>query len=142
MKFNRYLLGSAVVAALGAFLFGFDTAVISGTTEALRHSFQLTSSQLGFTVASALLGTIVGSIAVGKPAELLGRKWTLMGLALFYFVSALGCGLAWNWMSLIVFRFVGGIAIGGTSVVAPMYIAEIAPPDSRGRLVAVTQLNI
>ena len=65
-----------------------------------------------------------------------------MGLALFYFVSALGCGLAWNWMSLIVFRFVGGIAIGGTSVVAPMYIAEIAPPDSRGRLVAVTQLNI
>jgi SP family xylose:H+ symportor-like MFS transporter len=142
MKINRYLLGSTLVSALGAFLFGFDTAVISGATEALRHVFQLTSSQLGFTVASALIGTIVGSIAAGKPAELLGRKRTLMGLAVFYFVSALGCGFAWNWTALIVFRFIGGIAIGGTSVVAPMYIAEIAPPQFRGRLVAVTQLNI
>jgi MFS transporter, SP family, xylose:H+ symportor len=142
MKFNRYLLGSTVVAALGAFLFGFDTAVISGATEALRHAFQLSSAQLGFTVASALIGTIVGSIAAGRPAELLGRRRTLMGLAVLYFVSALGCAFAWSWAALLVFRFIGGVAIGGTSVVAPMYIAEIAPPQVRGRLVAVTQLNI
>jgi sugar porter (SP) family MFS transporter len=142
MKFNRHLLGSTVVAALGAFLFGFDTAVISGATEDLRRFFHLTSPQLGFTVASALIGTIVGSVAAGKPAELLGRKPTLMGLAILYFVSALGCGLAWSWTALIIFRFVGGLAIGGTSVVSPMYIAEIAPPQFRGRLVAVSQLNI
>jgi MFS transporter, SP family, xylose:H+ symportor len=142
MKVNRYLLGSTLVAALGAFLFGFDTAVISGTTEALRRVFQLTSSQLGFTVASALIGTIVGSVTVGKPAELLGRKRTLTGLAVLYVVSALGCALAWSWTALVIFRFIGGIAIGGTSVVSPMYIAEISPPQIRGRLVAVSQLNI
>ncbi len=134
-------MSSALVAALGAFLFGFDTAVISGTTEALRQVFQLTSSQLGFTVASALIGTILGSIAAGYPAEQLGRKRTLMVLSLFYFVSSLGCGLAWNWTSLVVFRFIGGIAIGTASVVSPLYIAEIAPPQSRGRLVAITQFN-
>ncbi len=142
MRFNRSLVGSTVVAALGAFLFGFDTAVISGATEALRHVFHLTSAQLGFTVASALIGTIAGSIAAGKPTEALGRRRTLMGLAILYFVSALGCGFAWSWTALIIFRFIGGIAIGGTSVVSPMYIAEIAPPQLRGRLVAVTQLNI
>jgi MFS transporter, SP family, xylose:H+ symportor len=141
MKLNHYLLGSTLVAALGAFLFGFDTAVISGTTEALRQVFQLSSGQLGLTVASALIGTILGSIAAGYPAEQLGRKRTLIGLAVLYFVSALGCGLAWSWSSLVVFRFIGGLAIGVASVVSPMYIAEIAPPHSRGRLVAVTQLN-
>jgi SP family xylose:H+ symportor-like MFS transporter len=142
MRFNRSLLGSTVVAALGAFLFGFDTAVISGATAALRQVFQLTSSELGFTVASALIGTIIGSIGVGRPAEFLGRRRVLKGLAVLYFVSALGCGFAWNWTALLVFRFVGGIAIGGTSVVSPMYIAEIAPPRLRGRLVAMSQLNI
>jgi len=141
MKMNRYLLGSTLVAALGAFLFGFDTAVISGTTEALRQVFQLSSGQLGFTVASALIGTILGSIAAAHPADRYGRKRTLIALAVFYFVSALGCGLAWTWTALVAFRFIGGIAIGVASVVSPMYIAEIAPPRSRGRLVAVTQLN-
>src|SRR5262245_56938903 len=141
MKLNRYLLSSTLVAALGAFLFGFDTAVISGTTDALRQVFQLSSNQLGFTVASALIGTILGSLAAGYPAERFGRKKTLIALAVFYFVSALGCGFAWTWMSLVAFRFVGGIAIGVASVLAPLYIAEIAPPHSRGRLVAVTQLN-
>jgi sugar porter (SP) family MFS transporter len=141
MKINRYLLSSTLVAALGSFLFGFDTAVISGTTEALRQVFQLTSSQLGFTVASALVGTILGSLLAGKLAELLGRKRTLTMLGIAYFVSSLGCGLAWNWASLLTFRFLGGIAIGVASVVSPMYIAEIAPPASRGRLVAVSQFN-
>ena len=141
MKTNRYLLSSTLIAATGSFLFGFDTAVISGTTEALRRVFDLSSSQLGFTVASALVGTILGSLMAGRPAELLGRKATLMLLAVFYFVSSLGCGFAWNWASLLSFRFMGGIAIGVASVVSPMYIAEIAPPESRGRLVAVSQFN-
>ena len=141
MKLNRLLIGSTLVAALGGFLFGFDTAVISGTTEALKQVFQLTSNQLGFTVASALIGTILGSIVVGKSAERMGRKRTLLVLAVLFFVSAVGCGFAWDWISLILFRFIGGLAIGGASVVSPMYIAEIAPPQSRGRLVSVSQFN-
>lgn len=139
---NRQLLQSAGVASLGSFLFGFDTAVISGATDALRLHFTLDASQLGFTVASALLGTIVGSIAVGGPLETRGRRLVLRVLALVYVVSAVGCGLAWSWTGLVAFRFLGGIAIGGSSVAAPMYIAEIAPPESRGRLVALAQLNI
>lgn len=139
---NRQLLQSAGVASLGSFLFGFDTAVISGATDALRQHFALDASQLGFTVASALLGTIVGSIAVGGPLETRGRRLVLRGLALVYVVSAVGCGLAWSWGALVAFRFLGGVAIGGSSVAAPMYIAEIAPPENRGKLVALAQLNI
>jgi sugar porter (SP) family MFS transporter len=139
---NRQLLQSAGVASLGSFLFGFDTAVISGATDALRGHFTLDASQLGFTVASALIGTIVGSIAVGGPLESRGRRPVLRALALVYVVSAVGCGLAWSWGALVAFRFLGGVAIGGSSVAAPMYIAEIAPPESRGRLVALAQLNI
>jgi sugar porter (SP) family MFS transporter len=139
---NPQLLRSAGVAALGSLLFGFDTAVISGATEALRLYYGLTSQALGLTVASALLGTIVGSIGVGPPAETYGRRPVLRGLAVLYVVSALGCGLAWSWPGLVFFRFLGGLAIGGSSVAAPMYIAEIAPADVRGRLVALSQLNI
>lgn len=139
---NRQLLQSAGVASLGSFLFGFDTAVISGATDALRLHFTLDASQLGFTVASALLGTIVGSIAVGGPLETRGRRLVLRALGLVYVVSAVGCGLAWSWTALVAFRLLGGVAIGGSSVAAPMYIAEIAPPESRGRLVALAQLNI
>jgi MFS family permease len=87
------------------------------------------------------VGTILGSLLAGKLAELLGRKRTLTMLGIAYFVSSLGCGFAWNWASLLIFRFLGGIAIGVASVVSPMYIAEIAPPESRGRLVAVSQFN-
>jgi sugar porter (SP) family MFS transporter len=142
MRLNRTLLGSTLVAALGGFLFGFDTAVISGTTDALRRVFVLTSAQLGFTVASALIGTIVGSLLVGWPTERFGRRPVLVTLAVLYFVSGLGCGLSWSWLSLVFFRFLGGLAIGGASVASPMYIAEISPPAVRGRLVAVSQLNI
>jgi sugar porter (SP) family MFS transporter len=139
---NPELLKSAGVAALGSFLFGFDTAVISGTTDALRLRFSLSEAELGFTVASALLGTILGSVASGGPAERHGRRPVLRALAALYFVSAVGCAFAWDWLSLVVFRFVGGLAIGGSSVVAPMYIAEIAPAAVRGRLVALSQLNV
>jgi sugar porter (SP) family MFS transporter len=142
MRPTTQLLWSAAVAALGGFLFGFDTAVISGVTDALRLRFTLDSNQLGFTVASALIGTIVGSIAAGNPAERYGRRPLLLALAVLYFLSALGCAFAWNWSSLLIFRFVGGLAIGASSVVAPMYIAEIAPPALRGRLVALSQFNV
>jgi sugar porter (SP) family MFS transporter len=141
-RLNPDLVRSAAVAALGSFLFGFDTAVISGATEALRLRFALTNAQLGFTVASALIGTILGSLGSGGPAERQGRRRVLQVLAILYFVSAIGCALSWDWMSLLVFRFVGGLAIGGSSVVAPMYIAEIAPAAARGRLVALSQLNV
>jgi MFS transporter, SP family, xylose:H+ symportor len=141
-KLSPHLLRSAIVAALGSLLFGFDTAVISGTTDALRRQYGLNSGQLGFTVASALIGTIIGSIAAGKPSERLGRRPMLLWLAVLYFISALGCALAPNWYALLAFRFVGGLAIGGSSVVAPMYIAEISPAALRGRLVALSQLNV
>ena len=141
-RLNPQLLRSAGVAALGSFLFGFDTAVISGATEALRSHYGLSSQMLGLTVASALLGTILGSLGVGRPSESHGRRPVLRALAVLYFVSALGCGLAWNWPALLFFRFMGGLAIGGSSVVAPMYIAEIAPAAVRGRLVALSQLNV
>jgi SP family xylose:H+ symportor-like MFS transporter len=142
MKLNSYLLGSALVAALGGLLFGFDTAVISGTTEWLKNEFGLTDFTLGFTVATALIGTIIGSIVVGKPADSVGRRGVLFDLAIFYFVSAIGCAFAWSWGAFMVFRFLGGLAVGGASVVSPMYIAEISPAAYRGRLVAFTQFNV
>jgi len=141
-RLRPQLVRSAAVAALGSFLFGFDTAVISGTTEALRLRFGLDSAQLGFTVASALLGTILGALAAGRPSERYGRRPVLRALAVLYLLSAAGCGLAPGWASLLVFRFIGGLAIGGSSVVAPMYIAEIAPAALRGRLVALSQFNV
>jgi sugar porter (SP) family MFS transporter len=141
-RLNPHLLRSALVAALGSFLFGFDTAVISGTTEALRLRFGLTENELGLTVSSALLGTILGSLGAGGPAEARGRRPILQVLAVLYFVSAAGCALAWDWWSLVFFRFVGGLAIGGSSVVAPLYIAEISPPARRGWLVALSQFNV
>ena len=136
------LLRSAIVAALGGLLFGFDTAVISGTEVALRGLYDLSDTWYGFTVASALIGTILGSITVGKPSDIFGRKRTLIVMAVFYFISAAGSALAWSWYSLLAFRLLGGIAVGGATVVSPTYIAEISPAKVRGRLVAVTQFNI
>lgn len=133
---------STVVAALGSFLFGFDTAVISGTTGALRTVFELSDGMLGFTVTSALIGTMIGALGAAKPAERWGRRPMLVILAAFFLVSAVGCGFAWNWHSLIFFRFLGGIAVGAASVVSPLYITEIAPAHRRGLLVTISQLNI
>jgi sugar porter (SP) family MFS transporter len=133
---------SALIAAIGGLLFGFDTAVISGTTDWLKSHFILTDSWLGFTVASALVGTIIGAIAISRPADALGRRGILFILAIFYFVSALGCAVAWDWWSFVLFRFLGGLAVGGASVASPMYIAEIAPARFRGRLVAFAQFDI
>jgi SP family xylose:H+ symportor-like MFS transporter len=136
------LLTSATVAALGSFLFGFDTAVISGTTEALRHVYSLSNNRLGFTVASALIGTLFGALLVGRPSDWWGRRPILTLLAVLYLVSAVGCAYAWDWHALLLFRWIGGVAVGGASVVSPVYITEIAPARRRGLLVAVSQLNI
>ena len=142
MKLNRYLVKSTVVAALGGLLFGFDTAVISGTTSALSQTYQLSPALLGITVASALWGTIVGAMLAGFPGERFGRRDSLRVMAILYFISAIGCALAWNWYALVTFRFIGGLGIGGSSVLGPMYIAEIAPAKARGRLVGFFQFNV
>jgi sugar porter (SP) family MFS transporter len=136
------VIHASAVAALGGLLFGFDTAVIAGTTEALKEVFGLDPAWLGFTVAIALIGTMVGSFAIGRAADAFGRKRALFALAAGYFVSAVGCGLAPGWGTFLAARFLGGLAVGCASVVAPLYIAEIAPPAWRGRLVGVSQLNI
>jgi sugar porter (SP) family MFS transporter len=133
---------TAGVAALGSLLFGFDTAVISGATDALRNVFALNDYLLGFTVSSALIGTMVGALASGRPADRWGRRPVLIVLAVFFLVSSLGCAMAWNWYAFLLFRFLGGVAVGSASVVCPLYITEIAPPQQRGLLVSVSQLNI
>jgi sugar porter (SP) family MFS transporter len=142
MKINAYLLKSTVVAALGGLLFGFDTAVIAGTTHSLTDVYQLSPGYLGFTVASALWGTIVGAMFAGIPGDRYGRRDTLRVMAVLYFISALGCAFAWDWHALVFFRFLGGLGIGGSSVLGPMYIAEIAPAGWRGRLVGFFQFNV
>jgi sugar porter (SP) family MFS transporter len=133
---------SAAGAALGGLLFGLDTAVISGTTSALQERFALSDAQLGFTVASALIGTIVGSLIAGWPSDRFGRKPVLLAVAIAYVVSSLGSALAESWSSFLAFRSLGGLAIGAASVIAPIYIAEVSPTHVRGRLVALNQLNI
>src|SRR6202046_163404 len=142
MKPNSYLLKSTVVAALGGLLFGFDTAVISGTTSNLMQVYHLTPDLLGITVSAALIGTILGAMFAGIPGDKYGRRDSLRVMAVLYIVSALGCAFAWNWPALVVFRFIGGLGIGGSSVLGPMYIAEIAPAQWRGRLVGFFHLNI
>ncbi|MGH9587411.1 MAG: sugar porter family MFS transporter, partial [Acidobacteriaceae bacterium] len=142
MSINSHVIKGTAVGALGGLLFGFDTAVISGTTQALTSIYHLSPFLLGVTVFSALLGTVVAALSAGIPGQRFGRRDSLRVMALFYVLSAVGCGLAWNWPALIVFRFIGGLGIGGSSVLGPMYIAEIAPPKWRGRLVGCFQLNI
>jgi SP family arabinose:H+ symporter-like MFS transporter len=142
MNLSNLLVRSTIVAALGGLLFGFDTAVIAGITGALTRVYGLSAGGLGLTVASALWGTIVGAALAGIPGEKFGRRDSLRVMAILYFVSAAGCALAWNWDALVFFRFVGGLGIGGSSVLGPMYIAEIAPAKFRGRLVGFFQFNV
>jgi MFS transporter, SP family, arabinose:H+ symporter len=142
MTLNSHLLKSSGVAALGGLLFGFDTAVISGTTLALTQVYHLSPFLLGVTVTSALVGTIFGSMLAGIPGDRFGRRDSLRILAILYLVSALGCAFAWNWTALVAFRFIGGLGIGGSSVLGPMYIAELAPAKLRGRLVGLFQFNV
>ena len=139
---NRHLLVTSVIASVGGLLFGFDTAVIAGTTGALTKVFDLSPVALGITVSSALWGTVVGAAFAGRLSDTFGRRGCLRSLGLLYVVTALGCALAWGWYPLLAFRILGGLAIGGSSVISPTYIAEIAPPKLRGRLVSAFQFNV
>lgn len=142
MKLNSYLLKSSVVAALGGLLFGFDTAVIAGAIEPLTRLYTLTPFMKGFTVSAALWGTVIGAMFGGLPGDIYGRRASLRITAVLYLISALGCAFAFNWYALIVARFLCGLAIGASSVLGPMYIAEIAPAKQRGKLVGMFQFNI
>ena len=139
---NGTLLRSVAVTALGGSLLGFDTAVISGATQSLTHTFALTPGELGITVSAALWGTVVGAIGAGPLGRRLGARTSLLLLAAFYVVSAIGCAVSPAWAPLLLFRFIGGLGMGGSSVIAPVYIAEVAPSAWRGRLVGAFQINI
>lgn len=136
------VIRSALVASVGGLIFGFDTAVISGTTEQLKSYFHLSDAYLGWAVGVALLGTILGALVAGKPADRYGRKPVLFVIGILYLVGALGSALATNIVMLEVFRFLGGLGVGAASVCAPIYTAEIAPAKVRGRLVGLVQFNI
>lgn len=142
MKLNRTLILSSMVAALGGLLFGFDTVIISGAQEQLKALFQLNGFMQGFMTASALVGTVIGALCAGKPCDLFGPRDSLKAIGLVYFVSALGCAFAWDFHFLVVFRFIGGIAIGASSVLGPLYLVEISPTKWRGRLVGFFQFNV
>lgn len=141
-SFKGFMLYVAFVASLGGFLFGFDTAVISGAEKAIQQVYGLTNFWHGFTISIALFGTIIGTLICGKPSEKYGRLISLQWIAYLYFFSALGSALIVNWHTFLFFRFLGGIAVGASSVVGPMYIAEISPSNWRGRFVAFFQFNI
>lgn len=141
MKNSKVFLWSISVA-LGGFLFGFDTAVISGAEKSIQLLWNLDSIAHGFTISIALFGTVIGAIFGGIPSDTLGRKKTLLIIALLYLVSAVGSAFAFDWYSFLIFRFLGGLGVGASSVTAPMYISEIAPPKQRGKLVGLFQFNI
>ncbi|WP_066837167.1 sugar porter family MFS transporter [Rufibacter ruber] len=132
----------SIVVALGGFLFGFDTAVISGAEKAIQKLWNLSVFEHGLTVAIALIGTVLGSLTGGIPSDKFGRKNTLFGIAVLYLLASVGTALAPDWYTFLIFRFLGGIGVGVSSVTAPMYISEIAPAKSRGKLVALFQFNI
>lgn len=132
----------ALASALGGFLFGFDTAVISGGEQSIQQYWQLSNMMIGQMVAMALYGTIVGALFGGYPAQYYGRKKSLIVIALLFLISAAGSALAPDVYWLMFYRFIGGLSIGASSVVAPMYISEISPAHQRGRLTALFQFNI
>jgi sugar porter (SP) family MFS transporter len=142
MQLNSKLFRATLSGALAGLLFGFDTVVISGVIGALGRLYGLDPREVGRTVAIGLVGTVIGALGAGQVGQRLGSRETLRITALLYVASALGCGLAWNWPAFMAFRFVGGLGIGASSVLGPVYIAELAPAKSRGRLVAAFQLNV
>ncbi len=141
MKRDRILFWSITVA-LGGFLFGFDTAVISGAEQDIQRIWGLNSFQHGLTISIALIGTVFGALFGGIPSDRIGRKQTLFWVAVLYLISALGSALSTDWHLFMVFRFIGGLGVGASSVAAPMYISEISPANRRGQLVAMFQFNV
>lgn len=132
----------SLTSALAGFLFGFDTVVISGAEQKIQALWGLSAGLHGVAMASALYGTVLGSLLGGIPTDRLGRKPTLLGIGLLYLISAIWSGLATNVYSFIIARMIGGLGIGISTVAAPLYISEIAPPQHRGRLAGMFQFNI
>ena len=132
----------SMVVALGGFLFGFDTAVISGAEKSIQQFWSLSVFQHGLTISIALIGTVVGSLLGSKPSDAFGRKYTLAFVAVAYLLSSLGTALADNWYLFLAFRFLGGLGVGTSSVTAPIYISEVSPADRRGQLVGLFQFNV
>lgn len=139
---TSYVVRISIIAALGGFLFGFETAVISGAEKTIQQLWSLSAFWQGFTVAASLIGTVIGSVVAGVPAQRYGRKKVLIVIALMYLISAIGCALTSAWLLFVIFRVIGGLAVGASSVVGPMYISEVAPAAIRGRLAGSFQLMI
>lgn len=141
-QFSNYVIFLAVVAALGGFLFGYDTAVISGTISQVTRQFSLTTIQSGWYVGCALIGSIVGVSFAGALSDSIGRKRTMLISAILFTMSAAGCAIAVNFDQLVIYRIIGGIGIGIVSIVCPLYISEISPASHRGRMVSLYQLAV
>ena len=139
---KKSLLFYTLVAALGGLIFGFDTAVINGAMPFFTSHFSLDAAMQGWAVSSGLLGSIFGALFAGKLGDIYGRRFMQKTLAVLFFFSALGAGLAGSFLIFVLARIIGGLAIGGASVIAPMYISEIAPAKMRGKLTATFQLAI
>src|SRR5690606_1874066 len=142
MSKNSYVYVMSGIAAIGGILFGYDTAVISGTTEALQSYFELDDTSLGWIVSSALIGCMIGVMVAGWFADTYGRKKGMLLAAFLFAISSLGCAFPLNVEFLIAARLVGGVGVGIASMVTPIYIAEIAPASIRGRLVSINQVAI
>ena len=142
MRPNLNLMKATLTGALGGLLFGFDTVVIAGAIAALVKLYGLDPHQEGLTVAIGLVGTVIGALGAGQIGQRLGSRETLRLTAVLYVISAAGCAFAWNWDSFLVFRFIGGLGIGASSVLGPVYIAELSPAKWRGRFVALFQFNV
>ncbi len=139
---NRKVLYWSVAVALAGFLFGFDTAVISGAEQSIQELWSMNDIVHGLAISMALWGTVLGAMLGGIPSDRIGRKKTLFWIGVLYLVSALGSAIAWDPYSFMFFRFIGGLGVGASSVAAPTYISEIAPTQDRGKLVALYQMNI
>lgn len=136
------VLAWSTVVALGGFLFGFDTAVISGAEKSIQQYWHLSVFEHGLTISIALIGTVIGSLIGSQPSDRFGRKNTLYFVAIAYLLSSLGTALADNWYVFLWFRLLGGLGVGISSVVAPIYISEVSPANRRGRLVGLFQFNV
>lgn len=139
---NKKVLGLSLVAALGGFLFGFDTIVINGAEQTIQKLWGLGAAMHGVVISAALWGTVWGSLIGGRFTERMGRRNTLFGVGILYFASAVGSGLASGPYTLMIARFIGGLGVGISTIAAPMYISEISPARSRGKLTALFQFNI
>ena len=139
---KRYVFFWSLVVSLSGFLFGFDTAVISGAEKSIQIYWGLNAVQHGLTISIALIGTVVGALLGAIPSDRIGRKKTLIVIALLYLVSSLGTSLSTNWYMFLFFRFAGGLGVGASSVTAPIYISEVSPAAKRGGLVALFQFNV